>query len=572
MPQQRADPALAAPRLSIVVLSFENLSGDAGDDCLAEAITDDLASDLTLVPDMLVTAREAACGYRGQPLDLRAIGQELRVRYALKGSVRRIGSAALRVNVQLISAETGALLWSDRFSEESKEQAGQEEIVRQIRDELGARLIDIENARSLRERPTNPDAFDFVLRARSIQNLPPSLQRNNEVVALLERALVLDPSSVYALTFIAFHLSYHAALDVGWQNFDCMQRTERLVTRARQIAPDSPVVLNTYVSWLNKGRRCAEAIEICERAIQMYPNRIRDMMNIYHVLGRCKTWMGCVETGLELEKQVDRLNRRHPWRFNRYRQIGWYSLLLGRDLDAIENLEHSLAINPEDDGTLHWHYRRLAAAYGRTGNLEQAQQYLGRANRLWPYDTVRGRAPELLVSPVYVEQYRRFQHALCLAGLRDHADEDADFGVPAEATLRSELAGLTPMEVPGVTTIHTSELVELLARVRPIVIDTMTYTWGQSLPGAVGLKYAGLGGNLADEAQDRLRSKMCELTEGGLDRPIVAMGWNAERFDGRNLALRLAALGYTQVYWYRGGREAWEVNGLPETCLEVQQW
>jgi adenylate cyclase len=65
---------------------------------------------------------------------------------------------------------------------------------------------------------------------------------------------------------------------------------------------------------------------------------------------------------------------------------------------------------------------------------------------------------------------------------------------------------------------------------------------------------------------------MRELTGSDLNHPIVAVGWNSERFDGRNLALRLAALGYRHVYWYRGGREAWEVNGLRETNLDVQQW
>lgn len=65
---------------------------------------------------------------------------------------------------------------------------------------------------------------------------------------------------------------------------------------------------------------------------------------------------------------------------------------------------------------------------------------------------------------------------------------------------------------------------------------------------------------------------MHELTKGDLGTPIVALGWNSERFEGRNLALRLAALGYTRVYWYRGGREAWEVNGLPVTNLHVQNW
>jgi rhodanese-related sulfurtransferase len=100
----------------------------------------------------------------------------------------------------------------------------------------------------------------------------------------------------------------------------------------------------------------------------------------------------------------------------------------------------------------------------------------------------------------------------------------------------------------------------------------MTNWWGSSIPGAIGLQYAGLGGGFSDEAQGRLKAKMRELSGGDLERPVVAVGWNSERFDGRNLALRLAALGYTHVYWYRGGREAWEVKGLPETTLDIQSW
>jgi tetratricopeptide (TPR) repeat protein len=252
---------------------------------------------------------------------------------------------------------------------------------------------------------------------------------------------------------------------------------------------------------------------------------------------------------------------------------GWYSLLLCRDLDAIQYLERSFAINPDDDGAMHHQYRRLAAAYARTGNVAAARRYLANAERLWPYDTVRSRAPELLTSPVYVEQFRGFQDALRLTGLRDHADEDADFGVPADGALHGELAGLTPTDAPGAKTLRTADFVQLLDESQPIVIDTMTYFWGQSIPGAVGLKYAGLGGSLTDAAQDRLHSKLRELSIGDSNRPIVAVGWNSERFDGRNLALRLAALGYTQIYWYRGGgRETWEVNGLPETPLDVQDW
>ncbi len=567
----RANPVSTRPPLSIVLLPFENLSREPKDDYLADAITDDLTSDLSLIPDVSVIARETANAYRGQPRDVKRIGEKLRVRYVFKGNVRHFGSM-FRVNIQMISGETGALLWSDRFDEIGELAAGQEQVVRRMKDEVGIRLIEIENARSLRERPTNPDAFDLVLRVRSIRNQPPSVQRDDEALALLERALVLDPSSVYAMTYIAFYLSNAAAGPDGWENSEDMQRAERLLSRARAIAPDSPVVLNAYVLWLRTVGRYAEAIEACQRAIQMHPNRIRGLMGIYHELGRCKTWTGHAEEGIALEEEANRLNPYSPWRFLRYRHIGWYSLLLGRDLDAIRYLERSQTIHPEDDGALHWQHRRLAAAYARNGKVEEARQYLVRADRRWPHDTVRSRAPEVLLSPTYIEQFRQFQDALRLAGLRDHADEDADFGVPAFAALRGELAGFTPKDAPGVKTLHTADFVRFLAESEPIVIDTMMYFWGQSISGAVGLKYAGLGGCFTDEAQDRLRRKMQQLTSGDMSLPIVAVGWNSERFDGYNLALRLVALGYTKVYWYRGGREGWEVNGLPETTLDVQEW
>src|SRR5262249_9741609 len=97
-------------------------------------------------------------------------------------------------------------------------------------------------------------------------------------------------------------------------------------------------------------------------------------------------------------------------------------------------------------------------------------------------------------------------------------------------------------------------------------------TWGVSIPGAIGLNNAGHGGSTSDTIQERLRKKMQALTNGDHDKPIVAMGWNSERFDGRNLALRLGALGYTHGYWYRGGREAWEVAGLPEAQVNIWDW
>jgi adenylate cyclase len=166
----------------------------------------------------------------------------------------------------------------------------------------------------------------------------------------------------------------------------------------------------------------------------------------------------------------------------------------------------------------------------------------------------------------------RYQLELRAAGHRDHAEEDANFGVPADRNLREDYAGLTPTTVSGATTINTAQLEQLLREQKPLVIDPLLYSWGRSIPGAIGLKNAGHGGDTSDEMQDRLRKKMQQLTRADLTRAIVAVGWNSERFDGRNLALRLVALGYTNVYWYRGGREAWEVAGLPETEVASQDW
>jgi tetratricopeptide (TPR) repeat protein len=300
---------------------------------------------------------------------------------------------------------------------------------------------------------------------------------------------------------------------------------------------------------------------------------LRIETGLYNELAVCKTRTGHAEEELALQVQVDQLNPRSPWKFSRYRRMGVAALMLGRDQEAIEHLRRSLALNPEApvsyiSGT----YRYLAAAYARTGQTDEARRSLSAADRLWPYFTVRGAYPEELSSAVYAQQIRNYQAALRLAGARDHADEDADFGVPADGALRSEMAGRTPTEAPGVITIRTAELVRLLAEAAPLVVDTVSNSWGRSIPGAVGLRFSGLGGSFADEAQERLRRKMAELTGSDLSRPIAAVGWNSERSDGRNLALRLATLGYTRVSWYRGGREAWEVAELPETELALQDW
>ena len=158
------DKLANAPRLSIVVLPFENLSGDKEQDYFADGITDDLTTDLSHLEGSFVISRGTAYTYKGKPVDAKQIGRDLGVRYALEGSVRRV-SGNITVNAQLISTETGAQVWADRFDgERGRLGELQVEFVSRLANSLGTELIKAEALRATRERPDNLDAADLAMR------------------------------------------------------------------------------------------------------------------------------------------------------------------------------------------------------------------------------------------------------------------------------------------------------------------------------------------------------------------------------------------------------------------------
>jgi class 3 adenylate cyclase/TolB-like protein len=159
-----------APRLSIVVLPFENLSGDKEQDYFADGITDDLTTDLSHLPESFVISRGTAFTYKGKPVDPKQIGRELGVRYVLEGSVRRVGET-ITINAQLISTETGAHVWADRFDgERNKLGELQVEFVSRLANSLGVELVKAEALRAARERPGNPDAVDLAMQGWATYN------------------------------------------------------------------------------------------------------------------------------------------------------------------------------------------------------------------------------------------------------------------------------------------------------------------------------------------------------------------------------------------------------------------
>jgi TolB-like protein len=197
----------AAPRLSIVVLPFANLSNDPEQQYFADGITEDLTTDLSRIADMLVISRNTAFTYQGKRIDTRQIGRELCVRYVLEGSVRRLGNR-IRVNAQLIDAETDAHLWAERFDGDASDLfALQDEITSRIANTLGVELIAAEIA-----RPTeNPDALDYTLHGRAIRdNKGFTRATRAESISMYERALALDPRHANALSRLAGNLAGRA--------------------------------------------------------------------------------------------------------------------------------------------------------------------------------------------------------------------------------------------------------------------------------------------------------------------------------------------------------------------------
>src|ERR1700722_12090637 len=147
------------PRLSIIVLPFTNIGGDPEQEHFVDGVTESLTTDLSRLRGAYVVARNTAFTYKGKPLDMKTIGRELNVRYVLEGSVQR-GGNRMRVNVQLIDAETGNHLWAERFDKPLADLFDmQDEIVARLANALNAQLVAVEARRA--EKAPNPDSMDL---------------------------------------------------------------------------------------------------------------------------------------------------------------------------------------------------------------------------------------------------------------------------------------------------------------------------------------------------------------------------------------------------------------------------
>ena len=394
------------PRLSIVVLPFANLSSDAEQQYLADGITEDLTTDLSRIAHMFVISRNTAFTYKDKPINARQIGRELGVRYVLEGSVQR-SSNRVRVNAQLIAAETDAHLWAERFDREMGDLlALQDEITRGIAAALNAELVAAEAA-----RPTeHPDALDYILRGRAVWSGWPTEENFAQAVRLFDQALTLDPQSVEAQTWLADVLSLHTLRQQTDRAAADIARAEELVKQALAASPRNSHAHYDKAQILRAQGRCRDAIPEFETVISLNPN----FASAYANLGWCKFLTGSMEDVIPLEEKALRLILRGPFVGVLYQRIGTAHLLQSHYEDAIRWLEKARNATSWPAEVRSY----LASAYALTGEGEHAAAELAEARRMSPDDRYSSMARLRAVEHYGSPKIQALREATYFFGLR----------------------------------------------------------------------------------------------------------------------------------------------------------
>jgi TolB-like protein/Tfp pilus assembly protein PilF len=396
----------AAPRLSIVVLPFTNLSDDREQQYFADGITEDLTTDLSRIAGMLVISRNTAFTYQGKRVDTKQIGRELCVRYVLEGSVRRLGNQ-VRVNAQLIDAETDAHLWAERFDGDTEDLfVLQDEVTRRIAFALDVQLINAEATRKI----DDPDALDCILRGRAAEVKPPTRDTYGEAIGWFERALALDPGSAQAQSLLADVLVGRVLDQMTDTAVVDIARVEDLLGQALGQSPSDSVARYAKGNLLRQARRCEAAILEYETVIELD----RNAAGAYANLGWCKFLTGAIEEAIPALEYALRLSPRDNRAGNWCGRIGVVHLLQSQTDEAILWLEKASSINP----ALPFVHAVLASAYGLKGKTELAAAKLREARNLGGagsyLSSIRTEEMEYLGVP----KIRALYEATYFAGLR----------------------------------------------------------------------------------------------------------------------------------------------------------
>jgi adenylate cyclase len=406
---QNGLPPKPLPALSLVVLPFANLSADPEQDFFADGLTEDLTTDLSHLAGSFVIARNTAFTYKGKAVDVRQVGRDLGVRYVLEGSVRRT-DAHIVLNAQLISTETGAHVWADRFEgERSRLGKLQTEFVARLARSLDVQLTEAESLRLLRERRTNPDAADLALRGWALVNKPRSLTNNNAAAELFREALALDPSNPRALIGLARTHIVRPGMSWSTDKAHDIREADSLVTRYRAAYPDDALGYVTKGDVLRASRQFEAALSMYEAAIA----KDRNYAMAYALRGHISTLTGHAAAAIPSELDAIRLSPKDPL-LNVWYYFVCHSYTHQRRWDeAIPWCNKSVAAGP------YWlSYVDLAAGYAWLGKKPEAAAAVAEILKLMPGYTVQRWANEgWSDNPTFLEEYQFIVQGLRMAGL-----------------------------------------------------------------------------------------------------------------------------------------------------------
>jgi TolB-like protein len=356
----------APPRLSVVVLPFANIGGGPEQEPFVDGVTESLTTDLSRIRGAVVIARNTAFTYKGKPVDAKTIGRELNVRYVLEGSVQRSGNR-MRVNVQLIDAETVNHLWAERFDKPLADLFDmQDEIVARLAGSLSTELVAAE-ARRAEQAPT-PDSMDLYFQGLAWLNKGRTPDNVTHARTFFDRALVTDPDNVDALIGSARAYVAEGVNIMVTDPMAAFAAAEAKLTKALSSVPDHAGghLWLGLVDILTK--RAAEGIAECEHALALD----RNLAEAHACIGWGKMFIGRAEDSEAHIAEALRLSPRDTQAYTWMNMAGLAKLHLGCWDQAVAWFRREIEANRNNPPA----YLNLAAALAQLGRLDEAHSAL----------------------------------------------------------------------------------------------------------------------------------------------------------------------------------------------------
>jgi TolB-like protein/class 3 adenylate cyclase/Tfp pilus assembly protein PilF len=407
-PLDAASSEVGPPRLSMIVLPFANIGGDSEQDYFVDGVTESLTTDLSRIRGSIVIARNTAFTYRGKAFDVTQIGRELNVRYALEGSVQRSGKR-MRINAQLIDAQSGSHLWAERFERPVTDLFEmQDEIVARIANTLNAQLIAAEARRA--ERAPTPDSLDLYFQGEAWVNKGVTFENLTKARAFFERALALDPANVDALACMA-QVEANFAISLSTNDKGArFAAAETAATKALSLASDHALAHLTLGMVLGFTNRAAQGIAEYERALALD----RNMAGAHSLIGQNKLFIGRAEETEAHVLEALRLSPRDPWTYIWLLTAGFAACLLGRNEEAASWFRRSIEANRNFALCRFIHATVLANA----GRMDEARSELAAGLALDPGFTIANfQSAVSSDNPLYLEQRARIIDDMRRAGI-----------------------------------------------------------------------------------------------------------------------------------------------------------